>query len=615
MDNPFQYKVLEGSMRFVRIEMLFLIWAVPVLFFVFFGGMRKRSKILDRFASLRGLEAIVPEAGNKRRWVKAGLVLCTLFFALLALSGPQYGYRWEEIEQKGIDIIVAMDCSRSMLAEDIRPTRLDRARREVFDLLAMLKGDRVGLVAFAGTAFLQCPLTIDYEAFNLFLNALSPDFLPIGGTDIAGAVQAALGGFNQEDKSEKAVILITDGESTGGDPVQAAKAAAKAGVKLFCIGVGKEGGVPVPDKTGGFAKDNAGKIILAKLDEDTLKKMAAVTGGAYVRSVAGDMDLDAVYTREIRGKMEASTFSGGRRQVWEDRYQWVLGLAILALIVELFIPSAKKKAFLFVLLVLLCSIHPISTGSAYASGVQKNLRQGLEAYEKADYESALKFFIKAQLEDPERPEIFYNIANAYYKIGDFDSARDNYKKAIESKKKDLKHNAYYNLGNSDYRAGKFEDAVSDYQKALKIDPDDQETAKNLELAQKMMEKQKEQNQQQSSDKNQKQDDGSDQKKSEEQSKDQPEDNKNPSEQQNASDDPSEKNKSDKAHDGDQTDKLNQEKDEESQDQAAQADKENGGADQADKSPEPVDSKDREGKKQAERILNRLQDRPGGAMIP
>ncbi|MBW2012085.1 MAG: tetratricopeptide repeat protein [Deltaproteobacteria bacterium] len=439
--------------------------------------------------------------------------------------------------------------------------------------------------------------------------------MPIGGTDIAGAVQAALGGFNQEDKSEKAVILITDGESTGGDPVQAAKAAAKAGVKLFCIGVGKEGGVPVPDKTGGFAKDNAGKIILAKLDEDTLKKMAAVTGGAYVRSVAGDMDLDAVYTREIRGKMEASTLSGGRRQVWEDRYQWVLGLAILALIVELFIPSTKKKAFLFVFLVLLCSIHPISTGFAYASGVQKNLRQGLEAYEKADYESALKFFIKAQLEDPERPEIFYNIANAYYKIGDFDSARDNYKKAIESKKKDLKHNAYYNLGNSDYRAGKFEDAVSDYQKALKIDPDDQETAKNLELAQKMMEKQKEQNQQQSSDENQKQDDGSDQKKSEEQSKDQPEDNKNPSEQQNASDDPSEKNKSDKAHDGDQTDKLNQEKDEESQDQAAQADKENGGADQADKSPEPVDSKDREDKKQAERILNRLQDRPGGAMIP
>ncbi len=587
-------------MRFVRIEMLFLIWAVPVLFFVFFGGMRKRSKILDRFASARGLEAIVPEASNKRRWVKAGLILCTLFFASLALSGPQYGYRWEEIEQKGIDIIVAMDCSRSMLAEDIRPTRLDRARREVFDLLGMLKGDRVGLVAFAGTAFLQCPLTIDYDAFNLFLNALSPDFLPIGGTDIAGAVQAALGGFNQEDKSEKAVILITDGESTVGDPVEAAKTAAKAGVKLFCIGVGKEGGVPVPDKTGGFAKDNSGKIILAKLDEDTLKKMAALTGGAYVRSVAGDMDLDAVYTREIRGKMEASTLSGGRRQVWEDRYQWVLALAIIALVIELFIPSTKKKAFLFVLLVLLCSIHPISTGPAYASGVQKNLRQGLEAYEKADYESALNFFIKAQLEDPERPEIFYNIANAYYKIGDFDSARDNYKKAIESKKKDLKHKAYYNLGNSDYRVGKFEDAVSDYQKALKIDSDDQEAAKNLELAQKMMEKQKEQNQQQSSDENQKQDDGSNQEKSEKQSKDQPEENKNQSEQQNASDDPSEKNKSDKTH-GDQADK--------------QEDKENAGANQADKSPEPVDSKDMEGKKQAERILNRLEDRPGGAMIP
>jgi Ca-activated chloride channel family protein len=168
--------------------MLFLIWAVPLLFVVYIHGSRKRRRILKGFASVRGLSAIAPQTGSRRRRIKAALILGALFFMAIALCGPQYGYKWKEIERKGVDIVIAVDCSRSMLATDIRPTRLDRAKREVFDLLGMLKGDRIGLVAFAGTAFLQCPLTLDYEAFSLFMNVLSPDFLPVGGTDIPGAV-------------------------------------------------------------------------------------------------------------------------------------------------------------------------------------------------------------------------------------------------------------------------------------------------------------------------------------------------------------------------------------------------------------------------------------------
>ncbi len=279
--------------------------------------------------------------------------LCTLFFLVLALSGPQYGYKWQEIERKGIDIIVALDCSRSMLATDISPTRLDRAKREVYDLLTMLQGDRIGLVAFSGTAFLQCPLTLDYNAFHLFLKTLTPDFLPVGGTDIFGAVSVSIAGFEEKANSEKAVILITDGENTGDDdPMKAAEEAEKAGVKLFCIGVGSGDGVPVPDKEGGFKKDKSGNIVLSKMDEDTLKKMAIRTGGTYVRSVSGDMDLDAIYKDEIRGKMEASTLQSGRKQIWEDRYQWFLGFAIIALMIELFLPAYsgsqdKKKNNIF----------------------------------------------------------------------------------------------------------------------------------------------------------------------------------------------------------------------------------------------------------------------------
>ena len=296
-------------MKFNQIEMLFLIWAIPVFFLVVVHGMKTRQAILARFASQKGLDAIAPETDSGRRWIKAGLVLCSLLFICLALSGPQYGYKWQTIEQKGVDIIVAIDLSRSMLATDIQPTRLDRAKREIYDLLAMLKGDRMGLVAFAGTAFLQCPLTLDYEAFNIFLNSLTPDSMPVGGTDISGAITASLSAFDLNTASQKAIILITDGENTGkADPMEAAESARKAGVKLFCIGVGSDEGVPLPAETGGIKKDRSGNIILTRIDEETLKKMAALTGGAYVRSVAGSMDLDVIYTKEIRGKWRLQPF-------------------------------------------------------------------------------------------------------------------------------------------------------------------------------------------------------------------------------------------------------------------------------------------------------------------
>jgi len=290
-------------MKFSHIEMLFLIWAIPVFFLVIVTGMKTRQTILTRFASPKGIAAIAPETGARLRWTRAGLVLCSLLFLCIALSGPQYGYKWQTITQKGVDIMVAIDLSRSMLATDIQPTRLDRAKREIYDLLTMLKGDRMGLVAFSGAAFLQCPLTLDYEAFNIFLNSLTPDSMPVGGTDISGAITTSLSAFDPKANSQKAIILITDGENTGRtDPLDAAENARNAGVKLFCIGVGSHEGVPVPSKDGGIQKDQSGNIILTRIDEETLKKMAGLTDGAYVRSTAGNMDLDVIYTREIRGK-------------------------------------------------------------------------------------------------------------------------------------------------------------------------------------------------------------------------------------------------------------------------------------------------------------------------
>jgi len=589
-------------MKFFRIEMLFLIWAVPLLFLIIVCGMKRRRKILLGYSSARGLKAIAPKTDTKRRWLKAGLVLGALIFIALALAGPQYGYKWREIERKGVEIIVALDCSRSMLATDIKPTRLHRAKREIFDLLHLLKGDRVGLVAFAGTAFLQCPLTLDYEAFNLFLNALTPDFLPVGGTDVAGAVTTALSGFNSKDNSEKAVILITDGESTGGDPVQAAEKAKAAGVKLFCIGVGKGDGVPVPDSQGGFKKDRAGKIVITRLDEDTLKKIAVLTGGTYVRSIAGDMDLDVIYNREIRGKMDVTTLSSGRKQIWEDRYQWFLALALAVLVAELFLPSARKTALVSALALALILNH----SPVFAAGWYQSMQKGLEAYEKQDYEGALKSFIDAQLDDPDRPKIHYNIGNTYYRLGDYQSAYENYEQVLKSEKSALKQKALYNRGNSNYRMGKLEDAVADYEAALKLDADDHEATQNLEFVKKMMEMKKQQQQQKRSEGPQR---PGDQKESTSERQAQ----EGSQSKDNLGSKIAEKNNGEPPPEYGES--MEAKPEDASKGQAAASQQEKTRPDPKIASKKDDQAPDPDQRKQAERMLNRLQDMPGKAMMP
>jgi Ca-activated chloride channel family protein len=596
-------------MKFARVEMLFLIWTLPVLFLVFLYGMKRRKKILARFASVKGLETIAAEARGNRRWLKAVLFLCAMGFMALSLSGPRYGYRWQEVERKGVDIIIALDCSKSMLAQDIKPTRLDRAKRKIYDLLTLLQGDRVGLVAFAGTAFLQCPLTLDYEAFYIFLSSLTPDFLPIGGTDISGAVSTAAAGFDPESNSEKAVILITDGENTGpDDPVEAATAAQKAGVKLFCIGVGGEEGVPVPDGQGGFKKDENGRIAVTKLDENLLKKMAVITGGTYVRSVTGDMDLNVIYTDEIRGKMEKTTLESGKKQVWEDRYQWPLAIAILLLMIEIFLPTRRTAAVLIIGLAFCFAAPPV-----YADA----FRDGVSAYEKGEYEKAKDLFIKAQLDDPDNPAISYNLGAAYYKMEEYDSAALNFQAALNTEENALKQKSLYNLGNARFRQQKYEEAIKHYEDALTVaetalHTDDIQARQNIAFVKKVMEEQqKSQENQQGENK-----DGDQQQKDSEQQKegDQPSDKseKNQEGQENKEDGQPEKGQEQQASNPEDS----QEKSgEQGPPEPSVDENKKEGEEKPMQAAKPGEKGDEGDKAQAERVLNRLKDQPGRAMMP
>ena len=586
-------------MRFVRIEMLSLIWTLPFFILIIGYGIKKRKKILNRFASQGTLAAISPEPSAKKRAIKAVLMVSVLLFIALALSGPEYGYKWQKIERKGIDIIIALDCSRSMLAEDIKPTRLDRAKREIVDLLTMLQGDRIGLVAFAGTAFMQCPLTLDYEAFHLFLKSLSPDFLPVGGSDIGTAISTCIQGFDETADAQKAIILITDGENTGVDMITAAEKARAADIKLFCIGVGSEQGVPLPAKKGGFTKDASGKIVLTRIDTKALQQASVLTGGAYVRSVAGDMDLDMIYKQEIRGKMEAATLEGGRKQVWEDRYQWFLALAIIALVIEIFLSDRKKSSALLILMLLLTMAGPARAG---------NMQQGLEAYQNKEYDKALQYFIDAQLENPQDPDILYNLGNTFYKLKDYDAALNHYRQVLKTKDTDLRAKARYNIGNTQYRQQQFEEAIKSYEKGLEINPDDHAAKENIAFIKKVMQQQKQQQKQQQDNQGQ---EGKDQKDKAQKESDDSNKGNGPKDSPTDSADDKDGQKEGKTY-GDQMNSP--EKDSPNSDKKA-----SGPEDTASKGPDkkggvakgekPVD------RDQAEKMLNRLKDIPGRAMMP
>jgi Ca-activated chloride channel family protein len=487
-------------MTFVNPEYLFLVWLAVPLGFIFFTGIRKRRKILSSFVRGGGFFEILPGYSGKRRILKAFTGCAALVFLAVSASGPEYGHKWQEFETRGVEIILAVDCSRSMTASDIQPTRLDRAKREIIDLLSMLEGDKVGLVAFAGTSFLQCPVTSDYSGFTLFLNALSPDYIPVGGTDLESAITTALNSFDRHSGAEKAVIIITDGEATAGDAIKAAEAAKEKGIRIFCIGVGGETAAPVPEKGGGFKKDRTGSLVLSKLDEESLKRISDITGGTFVRSVAGDMDLDVIYRQEIRGKMEQSIMRSGKRKIPENRFQWPLFIAVALMFLDVFMPSSRKVSVFFLLVV---STLLIKT-NAHAESVNTLMESAEKAYNSNNYEKAVSDLIAAQVKEPESPEIFYNLGNTYYRMGKYDAALKSYSGAIESgaiKKSDPKTKGmvHYNLGNTKFRIGDYQAAVKEYEKALELNPEDVNARDNIEIAKKMMEQKKQEQKQNQSD--------------------------------------------------------------------------------------------------------------------
>jgi len=331
-------------MKIANPQYFVLLLLLPALgLLIVYGAARKRAD-LRKFISETMRPQVVLGYSSLRYGLKIVCLLAAVLFLVLCLLGPRWGFRWEEIKRRGVDIVIALDTSDSMLSRDVKPSRLERAKREIYDLINMLRGDRIGLVVFSGGAFLQCPLTLDHGACLMFLDYIDTTVVPQKGTNITGAIQKAVDAFDDMERSSKAIILISDGGNLVGDPLSAAREAKRKGIKIYAIGIGREDEeVPIPLREGGL-KFNKGKMVTTRLEDRALKDIALATDGVYVRSVTGDLDLEKIYYEEIHKKMEKRELESTRRKRWEERFQWPLILAVCLLFAEALIGERRRNA-------------------------------------------------------------------------------------------------------------------------------------------------------------------------------------------------------------------------------------------------------------------------------
>ncbi len=312
-----------------------------LLFFLMRFGQRRAWKKLGESALLARLS---PHTSKGKPLLK--MILYCLGFGLIAvgLASPQIGTKLEEVKREGIDVIIALDVSNSMKAEDIRPNRLERAKQSIARFIDKLENDRIGLIVFAGKAYVQLPITTDFSAAKLFLSSINTNLIPTQGTAIGAAIDLSMTSFAGKDNKHKALVIITDGENHEDDALESAKNAAKEGVVIYTIGMGSPEGAPIPVSNGSqsdFLKDNAGNTVITKLDQLSLEKIAAEGKGIFVRASNSDDGLETVM-KEI-SKLDKKTFESKQFTDYEDRFQYFTAAGLLLLLIEFLISNRKSK--------------------------------------------------------------------------------------------------------------------------------------------------------------------------------------------------------------------------------------------------------------------------------
>ena len=330
--------------RFAHIEMLWLLVLIPVFVAAFIAIVRRKQRQLRQFGDPELLNELMPNVSRTRPAIKFGLLMLALALLIVAAARPQYGQKEKTVKRQGIEVMFALDISNSMLAEDVAPNRLDRAKQVLSKLIDQMVDDKVGLIVFAGEAYTQLPITCDYVSAKMFLNTITPSLIRVQGTAIGDAIMTSIRSFGSEDSdASRAIILITDGENHEDDAVAAAKAANEQGIKIFVVGIGKPDGSPIPiPGTNNFRKDRAGNVVVSKLNEQMCRDIAAAGQGLYVRC-----DNTNTATRALQKELNTLATSEFETKVYADyneQYQGFVLLAFLILVIDFFIFNRKNKA-------------------------------------------------------------------------------------------------------------------------------------------------------------------------------------------------------------------------------------------------------------------------------
>jgi len=322
--------------RFANIEMLWLLMLIPVFIVAFILYTRHKRRQLQEFGDPSLVAQLMPDASIKRPVIKFSFVLLALALLIVAAARPQYGQKSEKIHRQGIEAMIALDISNSMLAEDVAPNRLDRAKQVLSKLIDQMVDDKIGLVVFAGESYVQLPITCDYVSAKMFLNTITPDLIKTQGTAIGSAIQTCIHGFGQPSEAGRCIILITDGENHEDDAEAAATQAKEAGIQIFVVGIGKSDGAPIPvPGTSDYKKDREGNVVVSRLNEDMCKAVAQAGKGMYVHC-----DNSNTATKALQKEMHKLATSEIETEVFSDyneQYQTFALLALLILVVEFFI--------------------------------------------------------------------------------------------------------------------------------------------------------------------------------------------------------------------------------------------------------------------------------------
>ena len=477
---------------------LLLILLIPLMFTAYWLMRRFRRKRISRFGDPELVAQLTPEVPRRKGWAKLTIISVALFFFSLGMARPQIGATLKERQIKGAEIMVVLDVSNSMLAEDYSPNRLERAKLAISKLVDELQGDRIGLIIFAGESFVQLPITSDYVSAKIFLNSITTESVPVQGTALGEAIRTAIRGFTSESEHSRAIILITDGENHEDDPVAAARDAVDMGAKVFCIGVGSPEGKPIP-MDGGLLKDKDGNIVVTRLDEQTLRDIASAGEGLYVRAGNTEFGLNPVID-EIR-TLQDKEFQSVVFEEFDEQYMYFFAIALVFLLIEFFMSDTRNHRSLFgrsgKTLAAIAAMIVLAPAVMSAQSDRTEVRAGNKDFKKGLFREAEIDYKRALIVDSASVTAKYNLGNTLYKAESYNEAElyfkdlgDTLKNLSSSKASDYFHNS----GNIALKQKKYQEAVEAFKESLRLEPDNFETKSNLAYAQKML-KDQQQNQQ------------------------------------------------------------------------------------------------------------------------